>query len=577
MYTVTGASSCTSAYSNYRTRYVTRMTNTGGVSPVEITNGYFAPVGDVGYVQATFELLDPVTLNNTEADFFVYQDNFGTYGNGVVAFGSAPITLTDVNDVATAVVEVNLPYGVDPSHLHGVVILQEHNAGRAIIQTGFLSQVQDFALTIPIRMKSVPLGDGEAIFSGTLENIGTVADNIDLSIDAIFDGWSADFQIEGDATWYTSTSVALDPAEEVEVTIRVQTDGEVREGFGTFAASSNNSGRMQPMSLRVINGSYSVLMVDDDGGYAIDYPTEQPFIQALELNGFFYDFWDVNGDHGNATPTFGDMNGYDVVIWQTAWVVLPLNSDDKAAIMAYLDNGGNLFLSSMDCLVGSTLEPFFEDYFGVSTFAVNSQASEMIGTPGDPIGNGLHYTLDWPFASLNRADTINPGPYAATVAANELGESNVLRNEIPGLGRTVFSSIMQLAMENESPIPNDSSIFILKVINWLVDAPITADVETDAVPSATRLFHTRPNPAVSQARLSFSLSNEAAKGPVSLALMDVSGRRVRTLIDGLRPVGMNQVVWDGRDDHGRSVTPGIYFAKLQSMDGEVKTKLVLIK
>jgi len=55
---------------------------------------------------------------------------------------------------------------------------------------------------------------------------------------------------------------------------------------------------------------------------------------------------------------------------------------------------------------------------------------------------------------------------------------------------------------------------------------------------------------------------------VSLRIYDVSGRLVRTLVDGPRTTGVHRVQWDGTDDRGRTARSGIYFAKLEA--GTVK-------
>ena len=66
-------------------------------------------------------------------------------------------------------------------------------------------------------------------------------------------------------------------------------------------------------------------------------------------------------------------------------------------------------------------------------------------------------------------------------------------------------------------------------------------------------------------------------GVVHLVVYDSAGRRVRMLEDGFRDAGLQQAVWDGRDDAGRVVGSGVYFARLTAL-GEVRTgKMVLLK
>ena len=68
-----------------------------------------------------------------------------------------------------------------------------------------------------------------------------------------------------------------------------------------------------------------------------------------------------------------------------------------------------------------------------------------------------------------------------------------------------------------------------------------------------------------------------AAARVRLRVFDVRGRMIRTLVDGLRPAGTNQATWDGRDNTGRRVASGTYYARLIA-DGQVSVRtLVLVK
>ena len=69
-----------------------------------------------------------------------------------------------------------------------------------------------------------------------------------------------------------------------------------------------------------------------------------------------------------------------------------------------------------------------------------------------------------------------------------------------------------------------------------------------------------PNPARSVTRFDLTL---AADGEVSLTILDLAGRRIRTLVRGAHRAGSSSVSWDLRDDSGRSVPAGLYFARLQ--------------
>ncbi len=68
-----------------------------------------------------------------------------------------------------------------------------------------------------------------------------------------------------------------------------------------------------------------------------------------------------------------------------------------------------------------------------------------------------------------------------------------------------------------------------------------------------------------------------AEGRVVLAVYDLGGHVVRGLLDESRGAGAFSVIWNGRDDRGREVPSGVYFARLSAAGREAVLKLVLAK
>ena len=62
-----------------------------------------------------------------------------------------------------------------------------------------------------------------------------------------------------------------------------------------------------------------------------------------------------------------------------------------------------------------------------------------------------------------------------------------------------------------------------------------------------------------------------------LEIFSLLGRRVRTLVNGRKPAGTHQVVWDGRDDAGREVASGIYLYRLKTSTGTLTRKMFLLR
>jgi serine protease len=69
-----------------------------------------------------------------------------------------------------------------------------------------------------------------------------------------------------------------------------------------------------------------------------------------------------------------------------------------------------------------------------------------------------------------------------------------------------------------------------------------------------------PEPARDHVRISYTLSRP---GGVRLRILDVTGRVIRRLDVAASASGEHQVAWDGRDDHGRLLPAGVYYARLE--------------
>ena len=83
-----------------------------------------------------------------------------------------------------------------------------------------------------------------------------------------------------------------------------------------------------------------------------------------------------------------------------------------------------------------------------------------------------------------------------------------------------------------------------------------------------------PNPFNPETVLQYVLPEA---GVVRLAVYNATGQRVRDLVNAYQGVGAYQVLWDGRDASGRTVSAGLYFYRLQ-VGGQVAVgKMLLTK
>ncbi|MCC7142115.1 MAG: T9SS type A sorting domain-containing protein [Candidatus Eisenbacteria bacterium] len=106
--------------------------------------------------------------------------------------------------------------------------------------------------------------------------------------------------------------------------------------------------------------------------------------------------------------------------------------------------------------------------------------------------------------------------------------------------------------------------------------PIAADATTPAPSAVTpfALLGARPNPFQGSTEILFRLP-EAAR--VELRIYDAAGRLVRSLLDGSLSGGEHAIGWDGRNDAGERLGPGVYFYGLATGERSEARKLLLLK
>ena len=105
-------------------------------------------------------------------------------------------------------------------------------------------------------------------------------------------------------------------------------------------------------------------------------------------------------------------------------------------------------------------------------------------------------------------------------------------------------------------------------IPFTVNGAVSSDAAADA-PSLA-LAGAFPNPVRSRTTVRFALP---AAGDAHLTVTDALGRRVATLVEGVRPAGAQSVVWDARSAR---LAAGVYTLRLDAGGDAVTRRLVVV-
>lgn len=113
--------------------------------------------------------------------------------------------------------------------------------------------------------------------------------------------------------------------------------------------------------------------------------------------------------------------------------------------------------------------------------------------------------------------------------------------------------------------------------SWSTRLGGVTGVETEPPPRVRvpfALFQNHPNPFHASTAIFYSIPTPTH---LLLNIYDITGRRVRTLVDDRIEAGRHHIFWKGFDDQGRRVPTGTYFSRL-AMDGQLRVrKMTLIR
>ena len=95
----------------------------------------------------------------------------------------------------------------------------------------------------------------------------------------------------------------------------------------------------------------------------------------------------------------------------------------------------------------------------------------------------------------------------------------------------------------------------------------------EGVPHSLQLLAAHPNPFNSSTAISYELGEP---GVAELAIYNLLGQKVRTLVAGHQPAGDHLVRWNATDDNGKPVPAGIYYCRLRAGEAQQTIKMLYL-
>ncbi len=284
-------------------------------------------------------------------------------------------------------------------------------------------------------------------------------------------------------------------------------------------------------------------------------------------------FGGSGADYGNGLAL--DRNGNLFVCGETGSPDFPVtdgafdvgyNGDDDVYVAKLKSDTGTILWATF---LGGTV-PFYETAFGIDV----DEADRPIVAGSTPASD-FPTTADGYDTSHNGASDVWVARLAQDGSALDWssflggsGDDYGLDLVVSGLGQAIVAGIAGDATFPSTDGAYDpdyngdfSDVFVAKLL--IERDPAGAE---EPAPVASTTISVRPNPIQGAGRITYTL---ATAGRSAVDVVDVAGRIVRRLRAGDLEAGTHSILWDGRDEAGRLLPAGRYFARIRG-DGAVR-------
>ncbi|HNW99770.1 MAG TPA: C25 family cysteine peptidase [Candidatus Cloacimonadota bacterium] len=241
----------------------------------------------------------------------------------------------------------------------------------------------------------------------------------------------------------------------------------------------------------------------------------------------------------------------------------------------YIKDGSSV--SGSDCAwLDNIVFPVVGGTQGTPSFAVSTQ-----NMPFGQVTIASHAVL--PITITNNGNTIMLGTITGSeifkIAPTETTDASTEMSYVIAAGESetydvIFTPAEQMIYNQQVTITSDDQNHSSTAVNVSGEGMPVGNNDPHVIPAVTELIGNYPNPFNPETSISFSLKERTN---VNVAVYNVLGQKVKTLVNGELPAGMNHVRWDGKDDNGKSVGSGVYFTKMEAGRYTSTKKMIMLK
>jgi hypothetical protein len=205
---------------------------------------------------------------------------------------------------------------------------------------------------------------------------------------------------------------------------------------------------------------------------------------------------------------------------------------------------------------------------------------EIVG--GDPAWNQKTVTTRKFCQGKPLDETMNPQMIIDFLPAEKRGNRNLITISNPVLQRLVDGKTLGIALRPLGAIC--ASFAAMENAGGQIGPRLHFNAEPDSssapvgvspsAPASALLGQNFPNPFNPRTTVRFTLDRPS---DVRIAVYNVQGRRVKTLLRTFEPAGEHALTWDGRDDFDQNAGSGVYIVEMRTDRFHAKRKMTLLR
>ena len=169
----------------------------------------------------------------------------------------------------------------------------------------------------------------------------------------------------------------------------------------------------------------------------------------------------------------------------------------------------------------------------------------------------------------------------ANIDEKEIFLSGVLKGKIPGGLSIAFidiperKAIFDFLEYGIQIMKNPKISYDIKIVIGELDyVQKMSDEILENIPSTFSLSQNYPNPFNPVTKLDYNLP---LRSKVNISIYNVLGQEIKILVNGVKEYGYHTITWNGKDNLGREMASGVYFARITSQSFTKTRKMLLVK